>query len=319
MISRRSAIRLGAAGLILGAGALLTDRRAAAREAQALAENPATGQFLRVGGLRLHARVAGEGPDLVLIHGASGNLQDLTLPLLASLTPHYRVIAFDRPGHGHSEPLPADEVSLAAQAHHLAQGAARLGAHRPLVLGQSYGGAVALAWALGAPMAGLILVAAPSLPWPGRLDPWYRLTASPLGAALVVPLAAAYVPQSYVSRAITAVFAPDPVPVGYATAIGANLSLSRRALGLNARQVNALRPQLVAMEPRYPILAMPVELLHGTADTIVPRAIHSAPLAPRLPDARLTTIEGAGHMPHHSHPGLVLAAIARAAARARLR
>lgn len=319
MISRRSAIRLGVAALVVGAGATLTDRRAAAREARAFAENPPSGQFLQVNGLRVHARVAGSGPDLVLIHGASGNLQDLTLPLLAGLAPHYRVIALDRPGHGHSDPLAEDEASLQAQARHLSAAAAALGARAPLVLGQSYGGAVALAWALAAPVAGLILVSAPSLPWPGRLDPWYRLTASPIGAALVVPLVAAFAPQSVVNGAITAIFAPAPVPEGYARTIGASLALRRRALVLNARQVNGLRPQLVAMEPDYPQLGLPLELLHGTADTIVPLSIHSEPLARRVPGAHLTTIPGAGHMPHHSHTDLVLAAIARAAARARLR
>ena len=66
-------------------------------------------------------------------------------------------------------------------------------------------------------------------------------------------------------------------------------------------------------------LALPIELVHGDADTIVPLAVHARRLAPLIPGAHLTVIPGAGHMPQHSHPETVIAAIHRAAARAGLR
>jgi pimeloyl-ACP methyl ester carboxylesterase len=67
------------------------------------------------------------------------------------------------------------------------------------------------------------------------------------------------------------------------------------------------------MVPRYPGLPMPVEILHGTEDTTVPLAIHSEPLSTQIPNARLTTIPGAGHMPHHSHLPEILVALDRLA------
>ncbi|MFM7443380.1 MAG: alpha/beta fold hydrolase, partial [Tabrizicola sp.] len=67
--------------------------------------------------------------------------------------------------------------------------------------------------------------------------------------------------------------------------------------------------------PRYSTLDLPVELIHGTADTIVPLDIHSRPVSQILPDATLTVIDGAGHMPHHGHAEVVIAAIDRAALR----
>ena len=306
--------RLAASLLIAVLGfAGVTHWRASAREAAAVAAFPPSGQFVTVDGTRLHYEIAGTGPDLVMIHGASGSLRDLTYALRDRLTDRYRVIVVDRPGLGHSDPL--DDTSLAAQARIIKAGVAQLGVTDPVVLGQSYGGAVALAWALeGGPRA-LVLVGSPSMPWPGDLDLWYRVTSNPVGRALAVPVASAFVPESYVRSATRAVFAPDPVPPGYEAYLGSALTLRRATLATNTAQVNALRAELVTMEPRYPTLTLPVELIHGTADTIVPLHIHSDPLSQRLPDATLTVIDGAGHMPHHAHADLVIAAIDRAALR----
>ncbi|NJM82031.1 MAG: alpha/beta hydrolase, partial [Tabrizicola sp.] len=152
-------------------------------------------------------------------------------------------------------------------------------------------------------------------PWPGELDTWYRLTSTPPGRALLVPLAAAFVPEGYVRSATESVFAPDPVPPGYIDHFGPMMALRRGALSSNVVQVNALRDQLVAMKADYPEVTLPVELIHGDADTIVPLDIHSRPLSRILPDVTLTVIPGAGHMPHQTHSDAVIAAIARAALR----
>lgn len=306
--------RLAASVLIAALGlAGITHWRASARDAAAVAAFPPTGAFVTVAGKRLHYETQGSGPDLVMIHGASGSLRDLTFALRDRLTDRFRVTVVDRPGLGHSDPL--GETSLAAQARHIAAGMAALGVSDPMVLGQSYGGSVALAWALDGGPRALVLVGSPSLPWPGKLDPWYRLTSTAPGRALAIPLASAFVPDAYVRSAIGAVFAPDPVPPGYDAWLGAPLTLRRSALAANTAQVNALREELVAMEPRYPTLTLPVEMIHGSGDTIVPLDIHSQPLSQLLPNARLTVIDGAGHMPHHAHADTVIAAIDRAALR----
>ena len=304
-----------AASLLIAALTLagVTHWRASAREAAAEADFPPTGAFVTVDGRRLHYEIAGNGPDLVLIHGASGSLRDMTFGLRDRLTDRFRVIAVDRPGLGHSDSL--EETSLVAQARHIKAGLAQLGVTEPVVLGQSYGGSVALAWALeGGPKA-LILVGSPSMPGPGKLDPWYRLTATWPGRQMAIPLASAFVPQSYVAAVTAAIFAPDPVPPGYEDHIGAALTLRRETLRANTSQINALRAELVTMEPRYPSLTLPVELIHGTVDTIVPLDIHSAPLSQLLPNAAVTVIPGAGHMPHHTHTEEVIAAILRATLR----
>jgi pimeloyl-ACP methyl ester carboxylesterase len=307
-------MRLAASFLVAAVGLVgVTHWRASAREAAAEAAYPPSGQFVTVDGRRLHYEMAGSGPDLVMIHGASGSLRDLTFSLRDELTDRFRVTVVDRPGLGHSDPIA--EISLLAQARHIRAGLSELGVTDPIVVGQSYGGSVALAWALDGGPKALVLIASPSMPWPGTLDPWYRVTSTSVGRALAVPLASAFVPDSYVRAATEKVFAPDPVPEGYDAWLGAALTLRRHTLATNTAQVNALRAELVTMVPRYGSLTLPIELIHGTADTVVPLDIHSRPVSELLPNATLTVIDGAGHMPHHAHAAEVIAAIDRAALR----
>jgi pimeloyl-ACP methyl ester carboxylesterase len=110
------------------------------------------------------------------------------------------------------------------------------------------------------------------------------------------------------------------VPEGYADHIGAPLTVRPDSFRANTRQVNTLRPHVVAMSERYNReWTLPLEIIHGDQDTTVPLVIHSIPLSEAVPGARLTVLEGVGHMPHHAAPDVVEAAIDRIAAQAGLR
>jgi pimeloyl-ACP methyl ester carboxylesterase len=295
------------------------DRRAAAREAAAEDAFPPLGQILTIDGMRVHAYVAGTGPDLILIHGASGNLRDWTFSLIPQLTSRFRVIAFDRPGLGWSDPLPSGADSPSDQAAHLRHAAEQLGVHHPIVLGHSYGGAVALAWALDAPETrALVLVAAASMPWEGSIWFMHNVMGNRVGAHTVVPLISAFAGMGTVEASINGIFAPEPAPDGYMAYIGAPLTMRRASLHNNSAQVAALKPHIIAQSARYASLTLPVELLHGDADTIVPLNVHSIPLSRRLPNAALTVLNGKGHGIHQTQQPEVIAAIDRAATRSGL-
>ncbi len=321
MTSRRSVLNLGIATVAAMAGGVFIDRRATANEMRAEADFPPTGQFLTVDGARVHVHVEGTGPDLILIHGASGNTRDFTYDLVGALAPRYRVIAFDRPGLGYSDPIGGTGLSPMGQAAHLQKAAAMLGVTKPLILGQSYGAAVAMAWALSFPdPAALILVSGATMPWKGRaLGPWYEVAQTGLGGVTAVPLIAAFPPLDFARNALNAVAAPENPPAGYADYIGLPLILRRASTRVNARQVGTLKSHIIDMLPRYPSVTIPVELLHGTADGIVYASVHSEPLSRLLPDATLTLLDGAGHMAHHTRLPDVIAAVDRAATRAGLR
>ncbi|MGY9048148.1 hypothetical protein P775_19495 [Puniceibacterium antarcticum] len=306
---------------------VIIDKRANTREAEAIRDWPPLGQFVDVGnGRKVHAYVTGSGPDLVLIHGASGNLRDFTFDFVDRVKDRYRVIAFDRPGLGYTDrAAPAyggafnsKAESPAEQADMLWAAAQKLGVKNPIVLGHSYGGSVAMAWGLDHPAAGLVIVAGATMPWPGDLGLSYTVLGSSVGGAAVPPLVTAFASDAQITSAVAGIFAPNPVPAGYTQYVGPGLTLRRASLRANARQVDSLRPHVVEMSARYPGITIPVELVHGGADTTVPLEVHSRPLDALLPNSHLTVLPGVGHMPHHVQPQAVVDAIDRVARKARL-
>jgi pimeloyl-ACP methyl ester carboxylesterase len=258
------------------------------------------GEFVTVGGVDLYFERSGQGPPVVLIHGASGNLRDWTFRVAPEIARTRTVIAFDRPGHGLSGMPNGGGVSIQQQAALLRGALARIGIERPVLVGHSYGGSVALAWAVDAPdtVSGVVLLAAPSQVWEGGLGLTNDLLASPVTG---IPLAHAIptlVTRGFAERTLATVFAPEAPPAGYLDHLDLRLVLQPRSLRENARQLVALKEELRPMVPAYPRLPMPIEALHGDADTTVGLDIHSKPLARQVAHARLTVLRGVGHMLH---------------------
>lgn len=315
---------LALGGLLAGC-AFIAEQRAATREARWEANHPPLGRLVQVEGRQVHVYEAGQpvgsAPDLVLIHGANGNLRDFTFDLVGRLAGAYRIVAVDRPGLGWSDSWGEADSDPAVQARVLRRALAPLGLERPVVLGHSYGAAVALAWALEAEeeIGALVMLGGATHPWPGDLGLWYRLAASWPGQRVVLPAVAAFAPLSRVEGVIAEIFAPQPVPEGYAAHIGVGLTLRPDALRANAAQVNGLKPYVAGMAAAYHRLALPIEIVHGDADTIVGLGFHSERMVAEVASARLTRLPGIGHMPQHTAPEAVIAAIDRAARRAGLR
>ncbi|MEL6806343.1 MAG: alpha/beta hydrolase [Pseudomonadota bacterium] len=298
------------------------------RDRDAAANYPHTGQLIEVDGVTVHAVQTGQGPDVVLLHGASGNTRDFTFAFADLIKDRYRVTMLDRPGMGWTEQIdPAHKRAFSTahasprdQARLLKAATDQLGVTNPIVLGHSFGGIVGYAWALEFDdLAGFVSVAGVANPWPGALGWTYRVNGSAWGGGLAVPVLSAFVPQTYVETTLASIFEPQAAPDGYLEHVGAALSLRRHSMRANARQVNWLRPYVVEMSARYGDITVPVEIVHGDADTIVPLAVHSAKVPGQIDGANVTVLPGVGHMPQHTNPDDVIAAIDRVATRAGLR
>jgi len=104
-----------------------------------------------VNGLTLHVQQAGEGPDVVLIHGVTGDLSVWFLcKAMTELARTHRVTAFDLRGHGYSDVPPAGYTSADHAADLFALMDA-IGAPRARLVGHSFGAVVAAHAAVLAP------------------------------------------------------------------------------------------------------------------------------------------------------------------------
>lgn len=320
--------------ITIGLGALVAGCSSAARTASVEAAYPPVGQFVEVTGGRVHYLRAGTGPELVLLHGAGGSLRDYTFDLFDVLAKRYTVTAFDRPGLGYTDRVPGIATGPTAtegdspqdQAKMLREAATKIGITDPIVAGHSFGGIVALAWANAGlteqtPVNAKAIVsfAGVAMPWPGDLGAYYTINGSAFGGVVAIPLISAIATDAQISAVVESTFAPDPAPAGYAAHIGARLTLRPENFRANVRQVNTLYPNVSEMVASYPQLTLPIEILHGTADTTVPIDVHSRPFSKIVQSAHLTELDGVGHMPHHVDTDAAIAAIDRAASRAGLR
>lgn len=279
---------------------------------------PPDGGFVEVDGVRLHCLDRGTGPAIVMIHGLGGQMRNFSHGLLDRLAADHRVILIDRPGSGYSQAIGANAVR--AQAAVIAKLLDRLDVERPLIVGHSLGGAVALALALDHPalVGGLALIA-PLTQTIEDVPPAFR------GLAIrsrVLRRAAAWTiatPATLLAgaRGRDLIFAPDPVPADFATRGGGALVTRPGTFESASADMAAANIDLPEMMRRYPTLRMPLGILYGRGDRILDPVLHGERLAAAVPGAELTLIEG-GHMIPVTKPDDVAAWIRRRLATARL-
>ena len=205
----------------------------------------------------------------------------------------------DRPGSGYSTRPPEASAAIGAQAATISRFAKALGLERPLVVGHSLGGAIALALALNHPeqVSGLALIA-PVTRRPEHVPAVFKGLAigSPLVRRLVAWTLA--VPLSMKNRdvALGSLFGPQPVGSDFATKGGGLLFLRPHSFIGASCDLVAPRDDLDAMQGRYAGLKIPVGVLYGTDDGILETTAHCEALASKLPGADFELIEGGGHM-----------------------
>jgi pimeloyl-ACP methyl ester carboxylesterase len=280
---------------------------------------PPRGKFIDIDGVRLHYIDKGTGPVLLLIHGLAGQVLNFTHSLLGRLTRDFRVIILDRPGSGYS--LRPDEslAPLTAQARIIGRFCQALGLERPVIVGHSLGGAVALALALNHPeQVGALALIAPVTHQPESVPPPFDGLAigSPLLRRLIAWTVATPLAIANRERALTTLFGPQPISADFATRGGGLLSLRPRAFIGASTDLMAAEQDLAGMPARYQELTMPVGILYGTEDRILDPALHAQEFATKVPGTDLELIVGAGHMLLISSADQVAAFVARIAQRA---
>lgn len=97
-------------------------------------------------GLKIHYQAVGQGPDLVMIHGLTGNLAVWHLKIIPMLWDRFRILTYDLRGHGYSD-MPPSGYTPDQMAEDLLQLLDALGMESPMLVGHSFGGDIALNFA----------------------------------------------------------------------------------------------------------------------------------------------------------------------------
>lgn len=299
---------LGAAiAVALGAAAVVNRR--ATRKAEK--DNPPTGNFVSIDGCQVHYIEQGAGDAVILLHGNGSMLQDFTSSgLLALAAPRYRVVAFDRPGYGHSDRPRSTIWTADAQADLVRKVLSRLNIERAIVLGHSWGASVAVALALRhpdvvrglvlasgyyypTPRADVVLLSGPAVPIIGDVMRW---TIAPLLSRIMWPLL------------LRKIFGPRPVPAKF-SAFPKELAVRPSQIRASAAEAALMVPGAIAHAAEYPSLKMPVTIIAGTEDQLIDSTTQSLRLHNDIAQSKYHCLPGEGHMIHQTATSSLLNAI----------
>jgi pimeloyl-ACP methyl ester carboxylesterase len=273
---------------------------------------PVRGKAIEVAGATLNVLDIGlteaAGPPIVLLHGASSNLETMRRPLGDRLAAHHRVILIDRPGHGWSSLAGEAASTPAAQGRMIEEALQKLDLGPVILVVHSWAGALGALMALDYParVAGLVMLAPVVYPWPGGVG-WYNALVS---KPVIGPLLAYTVtlPLGYLLMEPSArgVFLPQLVPENFIADTATPLLLRPREFLANARDLVNLKQAVAEQAPRYAEISVPTVVISGDIDNTVSTVIHSRPFAAAVPNARLIVLPGVGHMVQNAAPDLVV-------------
>ncbi len=283
----------GAIGLILIVGLAFwlwtPDRTRAELEAHYL-HSPL--DLVDLDGFRLNVRDTGpkSAPSIILLHGFGSSLQTWD-GWAGPLERNYRVIRFDLPGVGLSDPDPTGDYTDARTHTLILKLMDKLTIQNAVFVGNSLGGRVAWTFAAKHPerVSNLVLIspdgfASPGFPYGQKANVPILLSimSYALPKALFRPnIEAAYSDPKRLSEAVLDRYYDLTLAPG-----------SRKALLARMQQTVLVDPR-----PILPKITQPVLLLWGRKDALIPIA-NAQDYLKALPNASLVTFDDLGHVPH---------------------
>lgn len=298
-----------AIALLLGAGWLWTPDKARSELEARYARSP--GDFVSVAGLRLHVRDSGarggqpanqpNPPVVVLLHGFGSSLHTWE-PWAQALAGTHRVIRYDLPGAGLTGADPTGDYSDERGMQVLLALLDQLGVARASVVGHSMGGRLAFRFAATHPgrVDKLVLVAPD-----GFASPGFEYDKAPDVPALARLMRHA-LPKALLRMSLEPAYADTRLMTDDTVTRYHDMMLApgvRDALLARMEQMMLREPTAVLSTIRAPTL-----LLWGDRDAMIPVA-NAQDYLRAMPDARLVTLPGVGHLPHEEAPAASLPAV----------
>jgi len=266
-------------------------------------------QSVAVNGVTLNYVRAGSGRPVVLVHGNPGSHHDFTLSLFERLAQSYHVIAFDRPGHGHSERSDTPGTTVEVQALLIREALRKMSIEAPLLVGHSWGGSLALAAAVayGSDFSGIVLLAPAAYP-SVRIEPWSLVPRVPLVGPLLVKALTPLIGRAVVKGSLRDAYHPQDVHDEYAERV-ATMWIHPGRISAWAYDETTLRASLERLSPRYSEIELPVVIVTGDADRVLDPKDHAYPLHKTITHSKLIVLRDTGHQLPQTQPDVVIAAI----------
>jgi len=277
---------------------------------------PARGKMIEVKGGALHVVDIGPrdaaGPAIVIIHGASSNLESMRQPLGDKLAENHRVILIDRPGHGWSTRARNEDSTPEIQGRMIEEALEKLGVNSAVFVVHSWAGALGARMALDYPkrVAGLVMLAPVAYPWPGGVGRYNKVISTPVIGPLLAYTITLPLGYFLAEPGARGVFLPQTMPDGFVQASATPLLLRPREFTANAHDLVTLKEAVREQAPRYAGIKAPVVVIAGDgADKTVSTSIHSRPFVAAVSNARLIVLPEVGHMVQYAAPKLVISEV----------
>jgi len=276
---------------------------------------PGRGRMIEVAGATLNVVDIGPrdaaGPPVVMIHGASSNLEVMRQPLGEMLARNHRVILIDRPGHGWSTRARREDSTPAIQGRMIDEALEKLGVGPVILVVHSWSGALGARMALDYPerVAGLVMLAPVAYPWRGGVGWYTKLVAIPVIGPLLAYTITLPLGYFLAGPGARGVFLPQVMPDGFVGNTATALLLRPREFLANARDIVTLKAAVEEQAPRYGDIRVPTVVISGEIDKTVTTNIHSRPFAKAVSNAKLIVLPDVGHMVQNAAPELVISEI----------
>ncbi len=266
--------------------------------------NPST-RYIEVGGTSIRVRETGDAhaPTVILLHGFGSSLETWE-PWAQTLSKRYRVVRFDLPGSGLSEPDRSGRYSDARSLELIRLLMDRLGIEKAALIGNSIGGRIAWRFTAAFPsrVSKLVLISPD-----GFASPGFEYGKPPQVPA-VLNLMKYFLPRSLMRSNLAAAYG-DPSRLEPAV-VDRYYDL---LLAPGSRAAMISRMQQIVLEDPIPLLRrieIPTLLLWGRKDRLIPFA-NSADYLRALPNATLVDFPDLGHVPHEEAPDEALKPLRR--------
>ena len=284
---------------------------------------PEIGAFISVPTAHLHYVEAGadkksdDRPSIILLHGSSGSSFDMMATLGHELAGAFHVVSFDRPGIAHSRNRISnhDMADPRRQAAAIYAAADEMGLKNPIIIGHSWGGAVATAYAMqyADALTAALALGAPLYPWRGRGNWYERLVTTPVIGQIFAHMVLTKYGLSKLDQGVQGNFVPEAPFDDYVQRTGLAIILRPRPFVANSVYSLALSAHLADMRRDYQDLDAPLLLMSGDSDQTVSAQIHSERLHGENPNTGLVIWRGAGHMVQHTRAEEIASIVTRLA------